>query len=63
MSEKVVESRRKGRYNTWALDFIKNHSRAIRRLYRVYNVDPPLRKQDRIVSILCYSNAKASETK
>ena len=39
--EKVVESRRKGRYNTWALDFIKNHSRAVRRLYRVYNVDPP----------------------
>ena len=40
----VVESRRKGRYNTWALDFIRNHSRAIRRLYRIYNVDPPSKK-------------------
>lgn len=39
----VVENRRHGNYNTWALNMIKKHTRAIRRLYRSYNIDKSMR--------------------
>jgi len=41
--DKVVEDKRGGHYNLWAKSTLKAHARGVRRLYRIYNVDPTYR--------------------
>ena len=60
---KVVESRRKGYYNMWALNFIKNHSRAVRRLYRIYNVGELPNRNSAQRNTTIFTKSKENETK
>lgn len=51
----VTDSTRKGYHVTWAAKTLKNHTRAVRRLYRIYNVDATMRvrrnRQTRVNSL------------
>ena len=38
IQEKVLDEKRKGKYNIWASTTIKSHNRCVRRLYKSYNV-------------------------
>ena len=47
--EKVVETRRGGRYNTWAKNTVLNYNWGIRRLYKQYRVYKTIKVQPRNV--------------
>ena len=48
IKEHVVEGKRQGHYNTWAKKTLKYHTRTIRRLRRLYDVDMKLTKKEQL---------------
>ena len=48
IKEHVVEDKRQGHYNTWAKKTLKYHTRTIRRLHRLFDMDLKLTKKEQL---------------
>ena len=48
IKEHVVEDKRQGHYNTWSKKTLKYHTRTIRRLYRLFEMDLKLTKMEQL---------------
>ena len=50
IKEHVVEDKRQGHYNTWSKKTLKYHTRTIRRLHRLFEMDLKLTKMEQLKS-------------
>ena len=48
IKEHVVEDKRQGHYNTWAKKTLKYHTKTIRRLHRLFDMDLELTKKKQL---------------